>query len=91
MERYRILFKGQVQSVGFRSYCKYIAISYNLTGYAINLPDFEYVEVELQGEPSEITKAVAKMNKGNMFIKVTDYQMKRISTKENEEIFEIGY
>lgn len=91
MERYRILFRGQVQSVGFRSYCKYIAISYKLTGYAKNLPDFEYVEVELQGEPSNITKAVAKINKGNMFIKIIDYQMKRISIKENEKTFEIEY
>jgi acylphosphatase len=66
-------------------------MDYKLTGYAKNLSDFEYVEVELQGEPTNINKAIAKINKGNMFIKVINYQMKRISTKENEESFGIEY
>jgi len=91
MERYQILFKGQIQSVGFRAFCKYIAIEYNLTGSARNLDDFEYVEVELQGEKSNILRAISKINKGNMFIKVTDYQMKKIKTIENDLNFSIKY
>jgi acylphosphatase len=37
-------------------------MDYKLTGYVKNLSDFEYVEVEFQGEPTNINKAIAKIN-----------------------------
>lgn len=43
MERYLIIFKGQVQGVGFRYTCQRIATELDLTGSAKNL-DITIVE-----------------------------------------------
>lgn len=89
MERYRVLFNGQVQGVGFRAFCKYVALEHQLTGYVSNLEDFEYVEAEFQGEKENIIAALKIISKGNMFIKVEDYQMKKLPYDEKITKFQI--
>ena len=51
--RYRILFKGRVQKVGFRYETELLAQRLELTGWCINLPDGD-VLAELQGCPQRI-------------------------------------
>ena len=48
-----VIFKGQVQGVGFRYTTKRIAGRYDVTGFVRNLPDGT-VEVLVQGPPQEV-------------------------------------
>lgn len=90
MERYYILFKGTIQGVGFRNYVKICAINHHLTGSCRNL-DNGHVEVYFQGDKKAILKAIQILVLGNMFIKVKDYQMKKIPLCESEKSFKIHY
>ena len=87
MVRYHIIFKGQVQNVGFRFFVKSIALENNLTGYAKNLSDYTMVEVELQGNLNSIRKTIKEISNGNIFIKVHDYSAKSIAIKIDERNF----
>jgi acylphosphatase len=48
-----IIFKGSVQSVGFRYISRRIALKYDLTGYVKNLSDGT-VEMFIQGEKTDV-------------------------------------
>lgn len=48
-----LIFRGNVQGVGFRAAAKRKAEELNLTGYAKNLPD-ESVEIIVQGKEADI-------------------------------------
>lgn len=100
MERYLIIFKGQVQGVGFRYTCQRIATELNLTGQAKNL-DNGNVEVEIQGDEDKIMTFISKMLKQGSylsidgfkvrdFIRIEDYYLKKIPCKE-EKNFKILY
>ena len=75
MERYLIIFKGQVQGVGFRYTAGVVAKKYNLTGYAQNLYTSGDVRVEIQGEKENIE----------------DYSLKKIELVNNEKGFGVRY
>lgn len=51
--RKKIIFKGNVQFVGFRFQAKYLADTLGLTGYVENLPDGS-VRMEVQGRERTI-------------------------------------
>ena len=100
MERYLIIFKGQVQGVGFRYTCQRIATELDLTGQAKNL-DNGNVEVEIQGDEDKIMTFISKMLKQGSylsvdgfkvrnFIRIEDYYLKKIPCKE-EKNFKILY
>lgn len=100
MERYLIIFKGQVQGVGFRYTCQRIATELDLTGSAKNL-DNGNVEVEIQGDEDRIMTFIGKMIKqGNYLsvdgftvrnlIRIEDYSLKKIECKQ-EKYFKILY
>ena len=100
MERYLIIFKGQVQGVGFRYTCQRIATELDLTGQAKNL-DNGNVEVEIQGDEDQIMTFISKMLKQGSylsidgftvrnFIRIEDYYLKIIPCKE-EKNFKILY
>lgn len=100
MERYLIIFKGQVQGVGFRYTCQRIATELNLTGSAKNL-DNGNVEVEIQGDEDKIMTFISKMLKQGSylsidgftvrnFIRIEDYYLKKIPCKQ-EKNFKILY
>lgn len=86
MKRFLILFTGRVQGVGFRYQCQALAMQHKLTGYAQNL-DNGNVQVEVQGEDSNIDTFITALNQGNRFIRVDDYVLKEIDLKENETKF----
>lgn len=100
MERYLIIFKGQVQGVGFRYTCQRIATELDLTGQAKNL-DNGNVEVEIQGDEDKIMTFISKMLKQGSylsidgfkvrnFIRIEDYYLKIIPCKQ-EKNFKILY
>ena len=100
MERYLIIFKGQVQGVGFRYTCQRIATELDLTGSAKNL-DNGNVEVEIQGDEDKIMTFISKMLKQGSylsvdgfkvrnFIRIEDYYLKKIPCKK-EKNFKILY
>ena len=100
MERYLIIFKGQVQGVGFRYTCQRIATELDLTGSAKNL-DNGNVEVEIQGDEDKIMTFISKMLKQGSylsidgftvrnFIRIEDYNLKKIPSKQ-EKNFKILY
>lgn len=100
MERYLIIFKGQVQGVGFRYTCQRIATELDLTGSAKNL-DNGNVEVEIQGDEDKIMIFISKMLKQGSylsidgftvrnFIRIEDYYLKKIPCKQ-EKNFKILY
>lgn len=90
MERYYIVFEGQIQGVGFRSYCQLSALKHQLTGSVKNL-DNSCVEVYYQGDKQNIFAAIKELKIGNLFIKVKDYQMKKVPLCEDEKSFIIVY
>ena len=100
MERYLIIFKGQVQGVGFRYTCQRIATELDLTGSAKNL-DNGNVEVEIQGDEDKIMTFISKMLKQGSylsidgfkvrnFIRIEDYYLKKIPCQQ-EKNFKILY
>ncbi len=53
-----VIFSGRVQGVGFRYTCHRIAMRYELTGFAKNLPDGS-VELLIQGHPRDVADCLA--------------------------------
>lgn len=55
-----VIFRGQVQGVGFRFTVHHIAGGYRLTGFVRNLPDGT-VEVLAQGTPDDIDSCISQI------------------------------
>ena len=88
MKRYYIIYKGQVQGVGFRWRLVQIANKYNLTGYCKNLSNGN-VEAEVQG--SGVDEFLKESLEQAYFIEIDDYSVKTIEPIDNEETFEVLY
>lgn len=58
--RWRVLFSGRVQHVGFRYTAYYLARPLYLTGWVRNLPDGR-VEMEAQGGVSQLCKLLVQL------------------------------
>ena len=91
MIRKYIIFKGQVQNVGFRFFVCNIATKYKVTGYIRNLKNKELVECELQAADNIINQTLKEIIVGNIFIKVNDYSLKNIPVVNDETEFTIKY
>ncbi len=70
-----MIFKGEVQGVGFRATCRRIAHRLNLTGFARNLPSGD-VELLAQGEKASLEIMLCELKA-------------KFSITENEETFSI--
>lgn len=90
MVRYYLIFQGRVQGVGFRYLCQFTAMSNFLTGYARNM-DNGMVEVEIQGSLENANKFINLISKGNRFVKIEDYSIKKIDIIDSETSFKIKY
>lgn len=88
MKRCFIIFKGRVQGVGFRYFAMMTAKSENLTGHVRNLSN-GHVEAEVQGSSENFDRFLQQILKGNGFMRVEDYSLKEIPTKDNEKDFKI--
>ena len=89
MKRYYLIFEGQIQGVGFRSFVRLQAIRLNCTGWIRNMLNGK-VEAELQGNKDNIDQMIRVIRQGNQFIKVQNYFIKEISVK-NENHFTVRY
>lgn len=88
--RYLMIAQGRVQHVGFRNFCKLLAMQNNITGYVKNL-DNDMVQIEAQGTKENIDNFIILIKKGNIFIRVDDLSIKKIQLKEEEINFKILY
>jgi len=83
MERYYVIFIGQVQGVGFRNRVRFLAEQYGLTGFVQNLWTGN-VSAEIQGEQQQIDLFMREVIKPYYYIRVKDYSMKRIKVKKEK-------
>ena len=88
MKRYYIIYKGQVQGVGFRWRLMQIAYKYNLTGYVRNL-DNGNVETEVQGVG--VDDFLKESLEQDYFIVIDDYSVKEIDLVINENEYTVKY
>ncbi len=86
-KRYRILFKGTVQGVGFRYEVWLIAEKLKLTGFAKNLANGD-VLVEVQGPKNRIFHLIKCMESIRRII-IESKEMTEIPLKEEKEFMPI--
>ena len=80
MKSYYVLFKGQVQGVGFRYICAMEAEKRGIKGDIKNLFNGD-VECHLEGDNREILALVRYLCSNPNFIIVEDYFMKEVEIK----------
>ena len=85
--RYHVIFKGNVQGVGFRYEVYKMAERLRLTGWVKNLVDSS-VEAEIQG-PEEKLDYLLDFIENHKRINVDDVDAQEIDLVDNEEDFEI--
>lgn len=88
MKRYYIIYKGQVQGVGFRWKLMQIAHKYNLTGYVVNLDNGD-VATEIQG--FGVDEFLKESLEQDYYIVINDYAVKEIELVNNEEAYKVIY
>ena len=89
MKRYRLIFKGLVQGVGFRWTACNAANMYRLTGYVKNEYDGS-VTCEVQGMDEEIQKFISAIQNGR-FIEITEIIRHELPVDEEERSFWVKY
>ena len=82
--------EGRVQGVGFRFFVQSNAKSMGITGWVKNMSDGS-VTMELQGEAEIVERLMAKIRRGNDWIKVTNYERSDLPVAEGENTFAIRY
>ena len=88
--RYRVIFIGRVQGVGFRYTLASFALEYNLVGFCRNL-DSGDVELEIEGDEYNVDAFLDDvLKKKHMYVIIEDYHLKKIPLKE-ESSFRITY
>jgi len=87
--RYKIVFSGRVQGVGFRFKAQYTASAYGLTGFVKNEYDGT-VLMEVQGEKIAIDLFIQKLM-ADRYIHVSDMDKESIPVEDAERNFGIQY
>jgi len=82
--------EGRVQGVGFRFFVQSNAKSLGITGWVKNMSNGS-VTMELQGEPEIIERLIAKIKRGNDWIKVTNFELSDLPVVGGENKFAIRY
>ena len=82
IKRYRLVFSGRVQHVGFRLEVSELAKRLGLTGFCQNIPNGD-VLVEVQGQSDKIQFLVAFM-KSLKRIQIRNVEKKRLKLKLDE-------
>lgn len=81
---------GRVQGVGFRFFVQSNATSLGLTGWVKNMSDGS-VTMELQGEPQVVENLIAKIKRGNDWIRVNEFESSELPVVAGENKFSIRY
>lgn len=82
--------EGRVQGVGFRFFVMSNAKNYGVTGWVKNMSDGS-VTMELQGEPQSVERLIAKIRRGNEWIKVTNFAISDMPVLKGENTFAVRY
>lgn len=82
--------EGRVQGVGFRFFVQSNAKTMGITGWVKNMSDGS-VTMELQGEPEIVDRLIAKIQKGNDWIQVTNFELSDLPVVAGENKFAIRY
>lgn len=85
VKRYRMVFKGKVQKVGFRAQLALLAERLGLTGFCHNKSNGDVI-AEIQGPENKILYAIRYMGVLDR-IHVRDKKAKHIPVKKNEKSF----
>ncbi len=83
--RKRLIFKGNVQFVGFRFQAKQIADALRLTGYVENLSDGD-VLMEVQGQMGAIQDLIIYLHQRRP-IRIDEIEEENLPVEENEKGF----
>ena len=86
VKRYRVLFKGHVQKVGFRLQAQKLAERLELTGYCENLENGNVI-AEIQGQENRILYLLSFMCQLKR-IRIKEKKAKHIPLKKEETGFE---
>ena len=89
-KRYYVIFRGQVQGVGFRWTIQQLARRYGCTGWIRNLYSGN-VDMEIQGPALDIHAFITEISKSSRWIIIDDYSCKEIDLKEDERSFQVVY
>lgn len=84
MKRFFIIYRGQVQGVGFRYRLCEIAMRCDCTGFCRNLENGD-VECEFEGEVENTDKFFKESLQNFHFVKVDDYIIKEITPKGDKK------
>ena len=87
--RYKMIFTGRVQGVGFRYKASHVANQYRLTGYVKNEYDGS-VSVEIQGSEQEIYMFIKSLSV-DRYIDIYGLEKEKIPVEDNERSFIIQY
>ena len=82
--------EGRVQGVGCRFFVQSNATGLGITGWVKNMSDGS-VTMELQGEAETVERLIAKIRKGNDWIKVTNFEIEDAPVVGGENKFAIRY
>ena len=82
--------EGRVQGVGFRFFVQSNAKTLGITGWVKNMSDGS-VTMELQGEAEIVERLIAKIKRGNDWIKVTNFELSDLPVVKGENKFAIKY
>ena len=86
--RYRFIFRGRVQGVGFRWFAARTARQHGFTGYFRNLDDGS-VQCEVQGSDQEIAAFLERVRQGNGYASVDDMSVAYLDVIQDESLFAI--
>lgn len=82
--------EGRVQGVGFRFFVQSTSKSMGVTGWVKNMSDGS-VTMELQGEAEVVERLMAKIQRGNDWIRVTNFTVEDMDVVKGENKFAIRY
>ena len=89
--RLRIIVKGVVQGVGFRSFIRRHATALGLTGYVRNLPDGESVEIVVGGPEDSVNELIKLARRGPPAAVVDNVEVEPYEGEWNFTGFSIRY
>ncbi len=85
--RYRMIFYGRVQGVGFRYTMKLEASGLSITGWVHNHYDGSVI-AELQGENKAIRMLIYRIQQGH-YIRIDDIKVESVPADPRESVFSV--
>jgi acylphosphatase len=90
MLRWHIIVHGHVQGVGFRAFTQQQANRHNINGSVKNNVNGT-VEIDAEGEQTDMDSFITKIKKGSPFAKVSDVRIDEFDELKDYKSFTISY